>query len=579
MGACYSKNTAAGSSSEITRPKHKQRDSPRAGNGNAGITKQKDKHLTKPAVVNDTSNDAESNLSILDAVNEHVNETLVNSGVVPSDSGIESIDTVVDDAGDSVHLKQTDEFYNTVEHPNSGSSLRSGGHDLSLGSRQDERHVIDHNDAQSSKDPTTACSKIHTDHDRLSAKNGTVTIINALTNDSHGSIHDFLLKQNVQLADSSNKDGGISTASESTAKGSHVIQDSVPSMKGYDNQQSNVLSETTMRYRAPLAAFDSVEGNLNESSIHLNGKRQSLLSEILDLTESLCKCDFYSSENCFRDHGVNGTATGFRLSRRGSEIGASGQFEKIDEHLNQIDRSASPKCNPHNGSSSTSTSQMSSTPTRKLASLAKNVSFAAHEDISTVAASGASFNSRLDSMLSSDKYSQRTASEIIFPNKQKDLHKRSASLGSMKATMSDSSSDVPDGTTEDDIASLDLDNISRVTSISYNSIRQLVESTENLVSDLYIARSLTIEGVDCVAIPKDVYRQMQTDLATLKQQLLFLSSVMQEMSLLSHLGVGWISWLDVTVVPLGVGWISWLDVTVVPPGCGLDQLTGCNGKL
>lgn len=415
MGACYSKNTAGtGTSSESKRPNHKHKDSYGSGKGNAEDLKNNDKHLEKPALMNDTSNDAESRLSILDAVAGHANEKLVNSSVVPSDSGIESINTVVDDVGESAQLKQTDK---TPEHPSCDTRQRSGDHDVILDSRQNEGCVITSHDTQNSKDSST-CSKIYAEHEEMSAKNGTIATINTLTNGSHGDINDFKCKIKLRSTDSSNKDGSVGLVSECTVTKSDILHMSMPSLKCYTNLQTNNSNERSASYKAPLAAFDSIEGNLNESSIHFNGKRQSLLSEILDLTESLCKCDFYSTENCSRDHGINGAVTGLRHNGHNSEIGASGQFEKVSDRLNQI---LPYKCKPLSGSSSASASQMSSTPSKKLTSLPKNVSFAAHER-STETASGASHNHHLDSdlfILSSDKYSHRTASEIIFPNKQK----------------------------------------------------------------------------------------------------------------------------------------------------------------
>lgn len=67
---------------------------------------------------------------------------------------------------------------------------------------------------------------------------------------------------------------------------------------------------------APLAHFDSIDCILTGSpspslsNLSSRSKRRSLLSEILDLTDSICKCDFYSNEYCCiseKDRGSNQT--------------------------------------------------------------------------------------------------------------------------------------------------------------------------------------------------------------------------------------------------------------------------------
>lgn len=63
---------------------------------------------------------------------------------------------------------------------------------------------------------------------------------------------------------------------------------------------------------------------------------------------------------------------------------------------------------------------------------------------------------------------------------------------------------------------------------SFCHCRNLVESTEELLSTHdSTAMYTSVDGVECVIIPTEMYHQMQTELSDLKEQLLCLSLLIQ----------------------------------------------------
>ncbi|CAL1536652.1 unnamed protein product [Lymnaea stagnalis] len=280
--------------------------------------------------------------------------------------------------------------------------------------------------------------------------------------------------------------------------------------------------------QAPLAHFDSIDTVLNDTPNQRNQKRRSLLSEILDITDSICRCDFYSNEYCCPQAHDENIESDFLsvVSESNHEQCVATEMDKTnyENHgknilsLQETDELDSDSI--HNMGSAN----------KKSTSLPKNVSFATAkaDEIDPLSQNAAPQIDSSKSEMSSGIFTNSSTSEpYLHRAMKKAAHKRTLSLSSRGVVLSDSSSEALNDGTEDDLASLDLDSLSRATSLSYSSIRQLVESTEDLVS-LDNAVRMNVDGVDCVVIPSETFCQMQTDLATLKQQLLCLSSLIQE---------------------------------------------------
>lgn len=280
--------------------------------------------------------------------------------------------------------------------------------------------------------------------------------------------------------------------------------------------------------QAPLAHFDSIDTVLNDTANKSKQKRRSLLSEILDITDSICRCDFYSNEICCsRVHDENLESASLSL------VSESHHEQRVVTETDQTnsenhDKNTLPL--QDNGELDSDNYQNVDSANKKSTSLPKYVSFATHkaDELDPPSPNAGPGIDSSKSELSSGIFTNGSSSESYLHRAiKKAPHKRTLSLSSRGVVLSDSSSEALNDGTEDDLASLDLDSLSRATSLSYSSIRQLVESTEDLVS-LDNAIRMNVDGVDCIVIPSETFTQMQTDLATLKQQLLCLSSLIQE---------------------------------------------------
>ncbi|XP_035825581.1 uncharacterized protein LOC101855019 isoform X2 [Aplysia californica] len=350
--------------------------------------------------------------------------------------------------------------------------------------------------------------------------------------------------------------------SGSTSARDRSVRISVRSTESLEEALAAVLvrdgSRSPSEEKAPLAQGESSDNVLlSRSSLRSKGlgaSSRSLLTEILDITDSICKCDFYSNEYCCTNgvHSNGDTADRrFLTSENGESCGDP--FSDTVNGKNMCSQSNggsagnlandakdSQQSSPlHNGLCTESPSRGDAA-YKKCASLPKNVSFATESEsqLSSKFFSPSKPLSKGKAMLpnglpessvsdtSSGVFTNHSASESYLASAFKDSHKRSASLGSRGLILSDSSSEALDGPTDDDLDSADLDSLSRVTSLSYSSIRQLVESSEELCSPL--ARRMLLDGEECVVMPAEAYDQMRADLAILRQQLGMLSSLMLE---------------------------------------------------
>ncbi|XP_059174673.1 uncharacterized protein LOC131954871 isoform X2 [Physella acuta] len=487
----------------------------------------------------DSSLGEDSRSSTPELLPEQTDEKRIDRGVAPSDSGIESIGTAADDAVTTTDsVSKQSQLAKRLERLSRGSCSRCGNFkldDCAFTALLADTYCLC-GPRQAGKPGVNPNCQTHGNHSprKQSPSHTTDTSNGQVCNKSEDNVvsDDLQLKSSLKKANGGRKDKNLRISIRSTDSLEMALT-LLSLSEGYKLDVSDISINNKKYVKAPLAQFDSMENNLNSSPSSKSGKRRSLLSEILDITDSICRCDFYSNEYC--------CTSGQHLSENTNNTES---FEQAHCYENGVDSGSQNVCdNPCEHESPTSeqlcshSSDKSNAASKKTASLPKNVSFATH-------ATGELDESKLYATISGTVHSESVMSEessgvftysntstsepLLVQKPKKNSHKRTASLSSRGVLLSDSSSEALDCGTEEDMASLDLDSLSRATSLSYSSIRHLVESTEDLVSPLSSARKMMVDGVECIVIPTETYYQMQSDLTTLKQQLLCLSSLIQE---------------------------------------------------
>lgn len=380
--------------------------------------------------------------SSADCVPEHFNPVTAGCSAVHSDNGTENTSNIQESLRES--QLERDELAKKLERLSRGSCHKCGNFKLDdftlsalladtyclCGPKQLGRPTVNprcqtHGSERIHRRDASTTS--YTNCDPV-AENGSVGSRYVKLNVSDKDVDDSLPKSDSKKLNSANKDQSI----RKNVRESNV---SLSSSEKSRNFGANTFDEDINRNKAPLAQFDSMEANLNDFSIDMNQKRRSLLSEILDITESVCKCNFYSNEHCTNNNGAVDTVRG--RCNDISEVCIQGQSHetgKCSSYVTGYPVESSTSRNAENicGFSSDSPQRLSS-PNNKSSSLPKNVSFAACEDISHEASVNSSpakllpklggMNlSHLESVTSESSlgaYTQKTSSDLFLAKRQK----------------------------------------------------------------------------------------------------------------------------------------------------------------
>lgn len=328
MGSCYSRKTAGAGLSPGDKA-HKQKHIRSKSNNKQGIKELPPEKVPLTDGIEDiqekqlvnalTSNTSHS--SGTELVLEYLNLKLADHCVAPSDSGIESIQTLSEDAQDTVlATSERDELVKRLEHLdfdrcqkcgclklNSGSLLavlKDGGgiHDSSLAKKflskpHDSNYYIE-GKGNSSHTDSTKCSGGRA----LATTNKEVSGLNSSSNAEDNSHVDTIseTQSDLEKSNSISKDAyNVSSSSESSSViwSKHMNKDII----------YNLLVKGQCNAKASLPHCDGVDTCQNGSPSKKLSKQQNLLTSILNHTDSICKCDLHSNEyDLARDHEMNG---------------------------------------------------------------------------------------------------------------------------------------------------------------------------------------------------------------------------------------------------------------------------------
>ncbi|GFS09604.1 hypothetical protein ElyMa_006626300 [Elysia marginata] len=241
----------------------------------------------------------------------------------------------------------------------------------------------------------------------------------------------------------------------------------------------------------------SIDKNLDGFSL-LAQHRKSLLSEILDITDSICHCDFYSNEIYCSPQDQQDLNEDISKSVQCVTSASIAQHQFSDETISK----STPVLYPQF--------------IKKCHSSSKNVSFA-RENVSRSFATPEA--SRPEPSLSKSSQQNGKLERLSLLESNEGLV---VSGSSSEEDMANIAELLNDGNVDVAMAS------STRRSFSYSSVQQLVESSRELTGPMSSARRMLIDGCDSVVIPTEVYLQLEADLSTMKEQLQFLTSLMLE---------------------------------------------------
>ncbi|GFN98298.1 hypothetical protein PoB_002480400 [Plakobranchus ocellatus] len=266
---------------------------------------------------------------------------------------------------------------------------------------------------------------------------------------------------------------------------------------------------------------DDILGDFPLSFMH---KRKSLLSEILDITDSICQCDFYSNEiYCSPTHGKE-------TSEKGKPDIRVANPTKV-----QLLLSSEPKHSSSCEAISKSSPALHAT-TKKCLSLSKNVSFAKENECRSFE----TFNAVSNGTQNLSHQPNSTQSKLTDSNHnscRQENTLNSSSLSSSDGILMDGSESSEEDVPENEVFCDDQneglmqqsasDNRQRKT-LSFSSIQHLVERSKEFAMPVHCVRRMFIDGLDSIVVPTEMYRQMEADLSVMKQQLEILTSLILE---------------------------------------------------
>ncbi|RUS76846.1 hypothetical protein EGW08_015379 [Elysia chlorotica] len=234
-------------------------------------------------------------------------------------------------------------------------------------------------------------------------------------------------------------------------------------------------------------------------------KRKSLLSEILDITDSICRCDFYSNE-----------------------IFCSSQDpQESDEDISRSVQCVTSATTAHQKFPAESVSKSSpalySPLMKKGLGSAKNVSFAMENTPKSFSTSNSSQSSIKGSR-------QNGAPSSSYGGLKSNLERLPSVDSTEMIVLSGSDSEGDEDSTLDspeENGHIYSTEGCRKT-LSYSSVQHLVGNSRELSIPVDSARRMFVDGRDSIVIPTEVYCQLEADLSVMKEQLLFLTSLMLE---------------------------------------------------
>lgn len=265
----------------------------------------------------------------------------------------------------------------------------------------------------------------------------------------------------------------------------------------YQNNLDDVFEDEVSKDRESGQALWDRLGSLDKSLESLSvgsQQRRSLLSEILDITSSICHCDFYSNE-------VYCSAPDQQCAQ-----------EDISRSVQCVPTASTTKQQFSHDSISKSTPVLYPSLVKPCLGSAKNVSFANDNESKSLAAS--------------DTPTPNT--RLTKAGQHKGKLERLSSVESVEGIVVSGSS------SEDE----DVSNVAETCevhpakctqrSLSYSNAQQLVGRSRELTGSVCSARRMWVDGCDSVVIPTEVYCQLEADLSTMREQLQYLTSLMLE---------------------------------------------------
>ncbi|KAI8797388.1 hypothetical protein BgiBS90_002565 [Biomphalaria glabrata] len=509
MGACYSKHIESHEHRPTKLPSSKRKrknvadyTSPETALLNTEDGNLEVVHIQKEILPSDKSNSnyVPSRSSTPELTpNITVNNKKGDGGVAPSDSGIESIGIAPEEIQEPVASNTDhDELTKKLERLSRGSCARCGNFKL-----DDSAFTALLADTYCSCGPRLAGRSNINPHCK-----------------THGQKKQISADGNECRTSNLKK-----TADVQNAKSVRISVQSAGTLSSAVNE-TDLLLDSNDFFQAPLAHFDSLD--IIDHMSQSKQKRRSLLSEILNITDSICRCDFYSNEYyCSEDKHYDVDMPEESHSPLNDSSLVSGGKTSSQSHMNCY--------NPNDQFSKCQVESLQEviSNSKKSASLPKNVSFAAQNSIEKEISSKPRMSE--ECCISQETCALEASSGILTHNSTSDPllsklsakgnHKRTLSLNSQGALLSDSSIEVLNNFTEEDLVSLDLDSVA---SLSHNSLKYLIDSSEDLASSTQSVDKMRFEGADYLLIPQNIYHQIQSDLGNLKQQLLNLSTLIQE---------------------------------------------------
>ncbi|BFZ03513.1 hypothetical protein BsWGS_06552 [Bradybaena similaris] len=491
MGACYSKSNAGTrthSESKASKQKHKNSDQ---------NNKQNDEELSPEStpLKNDEQSDSPnatrtSRLLSYDIVPDISYVKHLDHSIAPSDSGIESIGTWQDDSQEPARIKQFDSDLLRHSEQWSLSFCHDCGHDK----LQSHNMMTDSNSLCCANQTEKSASSSQLLAHGLPAIEGTVdcnagydssgkVIAENAKNGAIGGSCEF--KSGLDMSNVVSRDRHLIVSLKSAKRSSR----NASAVKLCDSFADG-LNET----RAPLAQPDPLDRPLSGTLEDKISKQQALLNDISLTAETIVTCDYDADYHRKYSAAPEGAEYGVKSTTHNATVEEKDDFKHSKIKTSSLSRSGSCAYDR----------EVNIETAVKLPSPIMSTS----TEINTTHPRS-SFSEPTSGVCT-----HNTASESLLTDIQQD----SVVFDAVEDVLDFSSSECRECGTEDDMASIDMDNISR----------QLVAHSEPATSQCHNNIPNGEEGEDSVVIPKETYDQMQTDLSVLRQQLLCLSSLIEQ---------------------------------------------------
>ncbi|XP_076458673.1 uncharacterized protein LOC143292362 [Babylonia areolata] len=296
MGGCYSSD----SETAVMSPRHKLPADRWPGHGEKGLQyaplTNGDSQHQEDQILEEGITPLTANTPPPAADLQHLPENVEKAtGVAPSDSGIESIGPVTEDPNceplGKKDLSLCRSCHNKLKRLSRGSCQQCG------------QFQLDTSELSLLVPGNTYCMcSGHRQAGQQSAclRHGTGSPV-SYSPKRHSDIPTRLLKSNLKKQGQERGEGKHVRMSWKSADSLDLHTSMYTCMDRAKSEASDVFGDD-VSFRAPLAQFDSVENQLDTENVdHEDGdvfftSRMSIYSEILELADSICHCDFSSAQ-------------------------------------------------------------------------------------------------------------------------------------------------------------------------------------------------------------------------------------------------------------------------------------------